>query len=325
MYQPNIEKEADTIFKKHILEHDNFFIMYTPIWQDLLQRQSFSEAEDLWNFALNITKRWEDKNSRVHKGTPFYFLGVTQILNGKIDDGFLSMHQAFQEDIETHGTDSPDTPAYSFVILNAEKGGQYFRQEVLNSTKYLEERIESYNKSRGGALTLIDFRDKFLKNGDLREEVFRYIYYITKMKNLLRVPLFLRNNEFSSLQITKLYFDLCLISEKVIAYKNPDTSAWRFVDQVKYLIDEGHLSHSTTERSTIRDDFNADFTNTLNEILTKTYSLTLNEIDEDYLLTYTLRNFAAHNIEQQLILNTTIEELSQRLQNSLFFTIEKLF
>jgi len=324
MYQTNIETEAVTFFSDPS-KHDEFFILFTPIWQDLIQKRRYFEAEDLWNFSLNITKKWEDNVSRVHKGTPFYFRGVTQILNGKIDDGFLSMHQALQEDIETHGVDNPDTPAYAFTTLNVDKGDQFFRQEVSDTTEYLKNRITIYTKTRGGVLTYVDFRDKFLRNLSLREEVFRYIYYITKLKNLLRMPLFLRNNEFSSLQISKMYFDLCLISEKVISFKNPDTSVWRFADQLIYLVNQGHLTHSTSDRSQIREDFQNDFSNTLDEILTSSYSLSLSEIDEDYLLTYILRNFAAHNIEQHQILNTSIEDLSQRIENSLFHTIEKIY
>lgn len=98
--------------------HDAFFNNFTIIWQSLLNQGRFKNAGYLWDFALNIAYDWENKNQnkRIHKGTPYYFWGVTCILNGDLEKGFLLMHQALEEDKKTHQTNTPKTPAYSLLL-----------------------------------------------------------------------------------------------------------------------------------------------------------------------------------------------------------------
>jgi len=147
--------------------HCLFFNNFTPIWNFFLNQQRFKDAEDIWDKALNIANEWESKNQnkRIHKGTPYYFWGVTCILNGDLEKGFLLMHQALEEDKSSNQTNTPKTPAYSFVTLDYEKQDQFFSPKVVEIAKFVDEKLNIYRSLRRGTLTLPDFKSKFLEQG----------------------------------------------------------------------------------------------------------------------------------------------------------------
>jgi len=130
----------------------------------------------------------------------YYFWGVTCILNGNLEKGFLLMHQALEEDKKTHQTKTPKTPAYSFVTLDYENQNQFFIPKVREIAEFLKENLDSYRSSRGGTLTLSGFKSKFLEESTLQEVVFYFIFELFRLKKLLEeINQRLTQNVFSSL------------------------------------------------------------------------------------------------------------------------------
>ena len=93
----------DNTIDKHF-EHDSFFNKQTGHWLQFIYNFRYDAAEELWDSLLQFAYKWESINvgKRIHKGTPYYFWGVTCILNNDIDKGFLLMHQGLEEDKKTH-------------------------------------------------------------------------------------------------------------------------------------------------------------------------------------------------------------------------------
>lgn len=328
LFRQQIETEADATFQGPILGHDDFFTKFTPIWTDILPRHDYFSAEEIWRFVLNITWSWEQANNgRVHKGTPYYFLGATQILAGKIEDGFYAMHQALEEDKLTSGRSDPQTPAYWFTTLNYENENQFFGNYVRQIAEFLDSKIEEYRVTRGKTLTLNELKTKLLENPNLREEVFRFVYFLSIIRRFLVTPQFFRLNEFSSLQIAKHLFDICLISEKIIEEKHPQKGVQElyFSNQLSYLRRRQKITQTADNRRTIRQDFGANFDQTLTQLLNNTHPTNLPSIDNDYMIAYYLRNFGAHNIINRTILNGHISELVQRILNTIFYTVEEIY
>jgi hypothetical protein len=117
-----------------------YFNNFTIIWNSILQRGgSLERAERIWEQALQPALRWERANAghRLHKGTPYYFWGMTSLLAGNVDQGYLLIHQAVEEDIRTSGQPVPNTPAFALVSLNYKEEHQAFRQWVLQQMGYL--------------------------------------------------------------------------------------------------------------------------------------------------------------------------------------------
>jgi len=333
-----VKKVANGYFKPNqsYEDQDQFFDEFNEMWIDLLRRQRYEEAREIWKFVLDLASEWENNNkpNEIHKGTPYYCLGVTAILNNKLEDGFLFMHQALEEDKRTHHSKTPKTPAYFFVTLDYEQEqlSQYFIPRVKEIAQCLFERMEKYRTTRKGALDKNTFKTKFLECIDLSEEVFLFVYVLFKLKKLLdpiETPSALRQNVFSSLLHAKSLFDICLVVEKVVEYKNPNSKKkgvkLKFTDELKFLSKETSLSLGKKKIRKLNDDFGDNFSGTLSNIIESKYPLLSKRIEEDLAIAYGIRNFAAHKLEDEPVLYEKVEELSQRLLNTLFFSIEKLY
>jgi hypothetical protein len=186
---PNFRLFADNYFNHNTTpaSHDTFFGYFTPIWLDLIGRRYYFPAIMLWNFALGLAFDWEkrNRNRSIHKGTPYYFLGVTAILNNEIENGFLAMHQALKDDYKlSPSRQTPQTPAYWFVTLDSSRTQQFFASKVNQMATYLSEKLDKYCSIIGGSLNLPDFRTKFLGQKKFKDEVFFFIYLLFSLRKL---------------------------------------------------------------------------------------------------------------------------------------------
>src|ERR1041385_7474982 len=59
--------------------HDAYFNNFTIIWKQCLNAGQFDDAEETWAQALGPALQWEEARpgQRLHKGTPYYFWGMT--------------------------------------------------------------------------------------------------------------------------------------------------------------------------------------------------------------------------------------------------------
>jgi hypothetical protein len=310
--------------------HDGFFNNFTIIWQPFINQGHFKNAERLWDLALNIAYEWENKNQnkRIHKGTPYYFWGVTCILNGDLEKGFLLMHQALEEDKKTHQTNTPRTPGYSFVTLDYKKQDQFFRPKVAEIAKFVDEKLNTYRCSRGGTLTLPDFKSKFLEECALQEVVFYFVFESFHLKKFFtEIEQRLTQNVFSSLLQANTIFTLCLIVDNVLKQKKP--SQWKFSVLLEFLSSISSLNLDNQKIIELNGAFKNNFSNTLQSLLSSQYHFqdgtTPQPIEEDLAITYGFRNFGAHRIEQQPVVYQNFDEISGRILNALFFSVERLY
>lgn len=196
---------------------------------------------------------------------------------------------------------------------------------------FLDELLAEYQRARGKALTLDEFRGRLFDIADLRDPVFLFVFTLFKMKILLReVRPSLRTNDFAGLLETGLLFDLCSVIDSVIGYKN--RQSWRFIDHAAYLssacqfnLDRGRLAQLN---SAWGQDF-VDFPKVANELLSGTFSfddgLVLSPTEVDVALAYGLRNLAAHRAESLPIIYQKFEDISQMVMNVLFLAVEYLY
>ena len=314
-----------------------FFGTIHIIWRSFLNQGCFKNAEYLWDFALNIAYEWENKNQnkRIHKGTPYYFWGVTCILNGDLEKGFLLMHQALEEDKKTHQTNTPKTPAYSFVTLDYENQNQFFIPKVREIAEFLKENLDSYCSSRGGTLTLSGFKTKFLEESTLQEVVFYFIFELFRLKKLItEIDQKLTQNVFSSLLQANTILNFCIIVENVIKkqkkYQNKKLNALTIKPLLEFLSSNSSLNlHKNDNLKYLNDDFGKDFSKTVQELIKSQYQFqdgtTPQPIEEDLAITYGFRNFRAHKVEDQPVVYQNFDEISRRILNALFFSVEKLY
>jgi hypothetical protein len=70
---------------------------------------------------------------------------MTVLLRGDLDHGYLLIHQAVLEDIETSGQPRPNAPGYALVSLNYNRVEQAFRQWVMAQAEFLNVLLDNYN------------------------------------------------------------------------------------------------------------------------------------------------------------------------------------
>jgi len=334
-FSAEFEARSHDFFSKHADAHkliDLYFNNFHPIWRTYLDAGHFKAAERLWDNVLNIVTKWETNRQKIHKGTPFYWLAGTAILNGELDKGFAIMHQALKEDIRTLKTETPKTPAFFFVILDFGATQQYFRNIVLEASNFLEGKINhylTYMHNKGGSnLNLPNFKSKFLEHTNILEIVFYFVHTLFKARHIiLDIKREWRQNAFCSLMETGMIFDLCLIIEEVI--KEKDDTNYRnniayFSNRIVFLSQKAHLALNSSRLKQIRKDLDTDFAGVLNMLLNSTYGLTKG-MEEDLAIAYAFRNFAAHSLESLKLVYEKFEDILQRILNALFFSIGVLY
>jgi len=335
-FPEGFKEKSHAFFSKHQTHHsliDNYFSNFHDVWRTYLDMEQFKAAEQLWDDVLRIVLEWEGYQQKIHKGTPFYWLAGTAILNGELEKGFALMHQALEEDVRTHGVPTPKTPAFSFVTLNYQETQQYFRSIVLEGSKFLENCISkyaSYMKSCGASnLCLADFKSLFLAQTNVLEIVFYFVYTLFKARHLLlNVKTEWRQNAFSSLLETGVIFNLCLTIEEAIKEKDdtryPADRPIYFSNRISFLSGKAGLSLDSSKLRRIRENLDRDFPGVLGRLLSSSYS-EAKGIEECLIVAYAFRNFAAHSLESLQLLYEEFEEIFQRILNAFFFAVEILY
>lgn len=335
-FSTEFKEESHDFFSKYQAQHlkiDEYFGNFHDIWHIYLEMEQFKAAERLWGDVLDIVFQWETDKKKIHKGTPLYWLAGTAILNGELEKGFTLMHQALEEDKRTHRIAIPKTPAFFFVTLNYEEIQQYFRHIVLEGSNFLRDRIRDYlvhmRNCGGSNLSLTDFKSKFLEQANILDVVFYFVYSLFRAKHmLLDVKREWRQNALSSLLETSMIFDLCLIVEETIKEKDntryPPNQSIFFSNRIDFLSQKAGINLDSAKLRSIRKDLDSDFVGTLVKLQNSKYALA-NGIEEDLVIAYAFRNFAAHSIESLKLLYEKFEAIFQRILNALFFSVELLY
>jgi hypothetical protein len=308
--------------------HDAFFSGFTILTQQLfLQEGNLPKIEYIWNLALKIADEWEQENQgkRIHKGSPYHFLGIDYLIFGDLTRGFLYIHQALEEDKKTLNTNRPQTPGYHFATLHYDKSvyGKDLLEEIAT---YLDGKIKNYRSDKSRTLTIDNIKSKFLEKSENTDIVFSFVYIIFNLHKLeVRTRKEFIHSDFASLLETNLIFDLCLVVDSIIKTKDAKS---KFVEHFDHLESNKLMTVKSSDAGYVNGQFNADFCKTLNELLTDNLHLSNkakpSPIETDFLITYGFRNYAAHSIESQKLIYENFFEIIQRVLNALFFSVEKL-
>lgn len=118
--------------------------------------------------------------SRMHKGTPFYWLGSATYLMNDFESMAFFLEAAVTEDITKNLDPQKRTPAMKFILLEGELGDQAAIQLVKAAQNIMQRSIDIYNSLSGqpsGAenLTLPMLRTKLLEKIFLPDNKWRSI------------------------------------------------------------------------------------------------------------------------------------------------------
>jgi hypothetical protein len=310
--------------------HDAYFGNFTLVWNHLLASGKFDEAETLWEMALAPALEVEkhQPGQEIHKGTPYYFWGMTAILRGDMDKGYALMHQAVEEDVLTTHTPIPNTPAYAFATLNWDDPDQAFGQWVFSQAKFLNEKQNRYSAIYSRPFTLEDFRKRFLSAPPSTENVFLFAYTVARLMRLGNAPEQTVRSRFAGQLFMSLFSDMLVIIEVALKSKNPKKGG-SFIHQAKYLSQKAGAPISVDRLKELNGIFNSDFNATLTALLDGSFTFpdktTLSKLQSEIAVAYGLRNRAAHDISPTPVMWERFSEIVQSLFNVLFAMVDYVY
>lgn len=308
--------------------HDRYFNAFGGLWKRCLDAGNFAAAESVWKLALDPVRQWEKRSGkRAHKGTPYYFWAVTVfLLAGDIDRGFVLMHHALNEDVETTRQKVPPTPGNAFVTLDYNEVHQFFRQWVLEAAQFLETFLSVYRSGRSRQMTLDELRAKFLSNPDVRPAALFFVFLLHKLKAFRNnIAEGVTKSDFAGLLELDLLFGFCLVTDQVIKHKHSNPKAM-FRELAVFLSQKAGLGLGDAEMTKLHDAFKADFGGAVHQLLQGVMSkVRLQPMEADVGLCYGIRNQGAHNIEGHQSVYDNFEEISQRVLNTFFLSVETIY
>jgi len=309
--------------------HDAYFNAFTVIWQSIMDTGRLDHAEHIWKRAHQPVQQWEEAHpgQRVHKGTLYYFWAMTALLRGDLDQGYLLIHQAFEEDIRTSGQKTPDTPAYALVSLNYNKDNQAFRQWVIEQSTFFNELIMNYATTNQRPLTIEDVKRRFIDTPPNVETVSLLTYTIARLKKIGELRAHITSNPFAGQLQLNLLFDVTLVIDTAI--KNKNQTQWQFIDHAEHLL--AAAGHRLTKQQLgdineqFKSNFDAALQSALDGALTVQPNTTLDRMQCDVALAYGLRNRGAHNLETAQTIRNCFPAVQQALFRVLCATIDYLY
>jgi hypothetical protein len=304
---------------------DEFFNNITPLWNYYLNKGDLIAASKLWEEAIKPAFQWQDsRNGHLHKGSAFYFAGVTAILARDFDRGYLFLHKALEDDIKATNTKSPGTPAYRAVVIDPDLETQLFREWVRLKADVIKGGLEKYRQKHQKALDFEGFKARFLVNEKLRETVFLFSHSIARFINLSVTSRETLSSDFGRNLCLNLLFDLALVIDLVIPepITVPQKHRWKFISKAASLgvISGDHLG-------LIGERFKAPglFGQTVEELLDEKFNYQGCQpkgLSAAVAISYGCRNRGAHHVESATVVAQRFPEMFQELMETLFLAVE---
>lgn len=306
--------------------HNLYFNNFSIIWNNFLGTGNFDEAERIWQMALGPVLEFESRNlgREAHKGTAYYYWGITAILRGDIDKGYTLIHQAVEEDILTTGNQFPDTPAFAFANLNYAKQDQAFRQWVVQQAQYLNVRLSNYSTQYARNFSIETLRIRFLNSPPSTDIVFLFTFAIARLMRLSSTPAYTLQSRFSGQLLINIFFDITLTIETAVKAKNPDGNS--FIDHAKFISKKVNNPLTINQLKSINREFLSNFDGTLKATIDGLFVLPdktpLSRIQSDIAVAYGIRNRGGHDVSSSPTVWKEFGKIEQSLLNVLFMTVD---
>lgn len=312
---------------------DALFNEFAGSWSLLYQTGKFNEAEVFWQNPLTWAMQWECSRGRqLHKGTPYYFMGMASIRAGHRDLAFLLMHQAVEEDKRAAPSAYKDRPAWRFVTLDVDSVHQAASPIVREHAQWLENKLLWFTTNRCHSLSLSDLRNRVFALPNMDEATFSFVHSTFRCRELEGVSNSLGISTFSAQLCLDTLFPLCRVGEELLKYKQPPIKSKekqiggqisRFFGTLGSSLD--HTAFSVLNHLDLSLSIGAllsasPITDSKGGAI-KGYSSS----EADLLLVYVLRNAGGHRTDAPRIVAERYEDLLQRALSTLFLVAATLY
>ena len=310
-------------------KHNKYFENFVFIWQFLSNQGKYAEAQKLWEFSLEPVLEWEQQNksNRIHKGTAYYFFGVTALLQGESDKGYSLMHQALEEDKKNDPKTLKQFPAYSFVTLNYKQIKQFFRSWLLDQINFLNENfLIKYKRKYESKLDLESFRVNYLEKIPDISLLYLFSYTLNRFYMFHNIREYALQSPFASQLELNLLFDIALVIDNSVNIKNPKNGT--FIVHASFLSNTCRLGMNEEKLGTLNGMQRDNFDGTLEDLLNNNCTIDSYRIEgreKDLSITYCIRNHAAHNSSFSEVVWKRFSEIETSVFNTLFWVVDDLY
>lgn len=119
---------------------------------------------EAWEYILDLMAKDDaDRYEKLHKGTPFYFIGMASYYSRDFEKALFYMDAALEEDLALHKEKWPDNPAGKFVLLQEDSPDQAAKPLVKRTREAFESLMKAVTDLGGIGLSVEDFRNKLVR------------------------------------------------------------------------------------------------------------------------------------------------------------------
>jgi len=317
---------------------DSFFESFTPAWLSLLRQNRTIDAAKYWHQVLTPVREWERKsNKSVHKGTPYYFLGATYIYGRNFDLGLRYLYDAIEQDKKLFSRlGNPEShksaPAYMLASL-VDNPGNFLYNDIIAPTRGRIERFLAIYRAKGASMQLKDFDRRFLGETSLEVQKLFFVYVLFEMiKQESAWTPGEDPNDFSKMRNRDILFDLCLVIDEVLRTRYPPAT---YISQGVYNLckSKGWINSKDVDPGSLNLNLNPNVSGekapppdvvvpTLLDCTLTYRGAPIRPEMSWLLLTWHIRNYAAHDLAPQNVLVKRFDEIIQSQMNALFISVE---
>ena len=341
-YLPEFFETMFAFFYKHesdSAKQDLLFNNLRFIWKLYYDEGRFEDAWVFWRVVIRKTSEWESNSGlKIHKGAAYFYWAHTLIRLGRIDEGFILINCALEEYNRINGEELSSTPAFKFLTLDYKFEDTYFKFIIAPLEEFLNKFIEEYrgdkNRYNSRKLTVITidiFRNKFLKKSPSVFALTSFTYTIAKLWKFNLYSRHMTHNKFAGQYELRMLFDLIMVIDETIKFKYADEkkSFIPFKDLAEYLAKKSDLKISIDDLLNVNNSSKLCFENTLIDLIEGRslfgYEKQFSKIENDLLITYCIRNYAAHNLTTNKVIWLKFEHILQSVFNILFLCVDVLY
>lgn len=252
---------------------------------------------DLWekyySFLLKEIRKYENDNTtNFNKGMVYANLGVAQVAQDKIDEGFSNILKAHIEDEPYHRTD-PSKSVFSLKLYSQVENGFGGRE---GTKDFILKHSQLYQTEETKPIDIA-----FLTNLVASLDVDSHILLVSVVEKIRRNFEILadKDNRFTRLQILLNFQDLCLSIENALKVKN------NISRELKSLLDNLFSPRRLGTRPRWKQIFDDNYTQfchatSITELRTNLNGITdtiTNSKARRLMIFCLIRNFSAHNLD----------------------------
>lgn len=316
---------------------DYVFNSFTTYWLDNIKRGRHVQAKHLWIGIIKLTKEAErSAKGRIHKGSPYYFLGSTYLDEHDTEIAFNYLHEAVEEDkLLEKSTNGKarfiDAPAFKTISLRKEKNNLLGMAIELIRNNFLDAYLSRYNQTVGDTLKLSIIDKKMLQNPDFDEETFALAHLLFWLYRWFNVkPMLSKNNSFADFSIMRMQSTLAGIIEQLLRHTYKQRY---FRNNLCSLYAEEASVTLNVAKKTLDAFINTfgDWEKAFNKSLIASLKNdpALNPIIKDpritiLMIAYQIRNHCAHRLTATRAIARNSERITAILFSALFIIVKKL-